>query len=112
MSKVTLETDDIQGLLARGYGSLPNASFLLLGVDDAAAAGTTLAGWAGQLATARHRPDDVAVNRALTAAGIEALAPAVAARGVFSEQFTTGMTTGYRSRLLGDTGDDDPRGWA
>jgi Dyp-type peroxidase family len=112
MSKVSLETGDMQGLLARGYGSLPFASFLLLEVTDAAAAGGTLAGWAGQLATARRRPDDVAVNLALTAAGIEALAPEVARRSVFSEQFTTGMTTGYRSRLLGDTGEDDPRGWA
>jgi hypothetical protein len=109
MSKVSLETGDMQGLLARGYGSLPFASFLLLEVTDAAAAGGTLAGWAGQLATARRRPDDVAVNLALTAAGIEALAPEVARRSVFSEQFTTGMTTGYRSRLLGDTGEDDPR---
>ena len=38
-----LELDDMQGLLARGYGSLPYATFLLLGVDDAAAARSLLA---------------------------------------------------------------------
>jgi Dyp-type peroxidase family len=112
VSRVTLETDDIQGLLARGFGSLHFASFLLLTVTEPGAAGGTLAGWAEQLTTARHRPDDIAVNLAVTAAGIEALAPDVAKRAGFSEQFTAGMTTGYRSRLLGDTGDDDPRGWA
>jgi Dyp-type peroxidase family len=112
VSKVSLETEDMQGLLARGYGSLPFASFLLLGVTDGAAARGTLAGWAGRLTTAKKKPSDIAVNLAVTAAGIEALAPEVAASGVFSEQFTTGMTTGYRSRLLGDTGEDDPQGWA
>jgi Dyp-type peroxidase family len=107
-----LEKDDIQGLLARGYGSLRFASFLLLAVVEMKSARTTLAGWADQLTTAQHRPGAVAVNLALTAAGIDVLAPAVASQAAFSEQFTTGMTTDYRSRLLGDTGDDDPRGWA
>jgi Dyp-type peroxidase family len=111
MSKATLETDDIQGLLARGYGSLRFASFLLLGITDPAAARGALAGWAGQLTSVRQRPADVAINLALTAAGIEVLAPGVARRAVFSEQFTDGMATDYRSRLLGDIGDDDPRGW-
>ena len=112
MSRETLEKDDMQGLLARGYGSLHFASFLLLAVTDQVAAGGTVSGWAAALNTARQRPDDVAVNLALTAAGIEALAPEVARQAVFSEQFTGGMTSDYRSRLLGDTGDDDPRGWA
>jgi Dyp-type peroxidase family len=112
MTKVTLETEDMQGLLARGYGSLHFASFLLLGVTDRSLAGNTLAGWAGRLTSASQRPNEVAINLALTAAGIEALAPGIARRAAFSEQFTTGMTTDYRSRLLGDTGDDDPRGWA
>jgi len=112
VSKVRLETEDMQGLLARGFGSLRFANFLLLGVTDAAGAAGTLAGWADQLTTARNKPGDIAVNLALTATGIEALAPGVATSGAFSEQFTTGMTTGYRSRLLGDTGEDDPRGWA
>jgi Dyp-type peroxidase family len=102
----------MQGLLARGYGSLRFASFLLFGVTDAAAARSTLASWAGQVTTGRQRPDDVAVNLALTASGIEALAPDVATGTTFSEQFSSGMATDYRSRLLGDTDDDDPRGWA
>jgi Dyp-type peroxidase family len=112
VSTVTLETDDMQGLLARGFGSLHFASFLLLGVTEASAAGHTLAGWAGQLTTAANKPQKIAVNLALTAAGVEALAPEIAASGVFSEQFATGMTTNYRSRLLGDVGEDDPSGWS
>jgi Dyp-type peroxidase family len=112
MTNQTLDKDDIQGLLARGYGSLHFASFLLLAVVDPSAARGTLARWAGALTTARQRPDDVAVNLALTAAGINVLAPDVVRNADFSEQFSDGMTSDYRSRLLGDTGDDDPRGWA
>ena len=102
----------MQGLLARGYGSLRHASFLLLGVTDRATAGATLTRWSALVTTARPRSDDVAVNLAVTSAGIDAVAPDVARRAVFSEQFTSGMRTAYRSRLLGDTDDNDPREWA
>jgi Dyp-type peroxidase family len=111
VSKPRLDLDDIQGLIARGYGGLRFAAFLLLAVEDPAAAGGTLAGWAAEVTTAARKPGEVALNVALTAAGIEALAPGVAGSAGFSEQFTSGMTTDYRSRLLGDTEDDDPRGW-
>jgi Dyp-type peroxidase family len=111
VSRPRLDLDDIQGLLARGYGGLRFAAFLLLAVDDQAAAGRTIAGWATRLTPATRRPGEVALNLALTAAGIEALAPGVASGAGFSEQFTSGMTTDYRSRLLGDTEGDDPDGW-
>ena len=111
MSKTRLDLDDIQGLLARGYGGLRFATFLLLAVEDPRAAGRTLGGWMTQLTTAARRPGETALNLALTAAGIEALAPGTAGTAGFSEQFSSGMTTGYRSRLLGDTEDDDPHGW-
>jgi hypothetical protein len=42
----SLELDDIQGLLARGFGNLPFASFLLLEVTDSRLARRTVAGWA------------------------------------------------------------------
>ncbi|HEX7188614.1 MAG TPA: Dyp-type peroxidase [Actinomycetes bacterium] len=106
-----LELDDMQGLLARGYGSLPYATFLLLGIDDAAAARSLLARWADVLTDAAARPADDAVNVALTADGIAALSPGRGIPAGFSEQFASGMTTAYRSRLLGDLDDDDPRGW-
>ena len=45
-----LELGDIQGLVARGYGNLPAAAFLLVGMPDGAAP----ARWLGQLAERRH----------------------------------------------------------
>lgn len=106
-----LALDDVQGLVARGYGTLRFASFLLLGVSEAPRARRVLAGWAGQVTPADRRPDHVAVNVALTAAGIDALAPDVARAAAFSEPFDSGMTTPYRSRLLGDTDGDAPDEW-
>ena len=107
-----LELDDIQGLLAGGYGSLPAAEFLLLRIDDVQAARRGLRGWADAVTSAERAPADTALNVALTAAGVAALSPDGALPPGFSEPFASGMVTEYRSRLLGDVGDDDPEGWA
>lgn len=107
-----LDLSDLQGLIARGYGSLPFASFVLLHVGEPSAARRTLHGWAGLVTNAAERPGHLALNIALTATGVQALSPDALSHGGFSEQFATGMATAYRSRLLGDTADDDPAGWS
>jgi Dyp-type peroxidase family len=107
-----LELDDIQGLLVRGYGSLPAAEFLLLRIDDAGPARRGLRGWADGVTSADSAPADTAFNVALTAAGLAALSPDGVLVPGFSEPFASGMATEYRSRLLGDVGDDEPTGWA
>jgi Dyp-type peroxidase family len=106
-----LDLDDIQGLLAGGYGSLGFATYLLLGVDDATAARRALAGWARQATPASQRPTQDALNVALTAAGLAAISPGITSADGFSEQFVSGMATTYRSRLLGDVDADSPAGW-
>ncbi|MGH2826997.1 MAG: Dyp-type peroxidase [Actinomycetota bacterium] len=108
----TLELDDIQGLLARGYGNLKAARFLLLGINDAAEASRWLAGVAGLLTSAERRPERVAVNLAFTAEGLGRLGlPSDAIRG-FSFEFRDGMTSSHRSRVLGDLEDNVPERWA
>ena len=106
-----LELDDVQGLLARGYGGLPEAAFLLLAVQDPASARAALRRLAPQVTSAARSPQDCAVNVALTADGVRVLTGAPLHSG-FAEPFARGMTSPYRSRLLGDTGEDDPAGWA
>ncbi|GAA4354989.1 Dyp-type peroxidase [Angustibacter luteus] len=105
-----LDLADIQGLVLRGHGALPEATFLLLEVRESAAAGTVLADWAGRVTSALERVQDSAIQVALTAEGVRALAGDGVTAG-FSQQFTTGMATAYRSRLLGDQGDDGPATW-
>ena len=106
-----LELDDMQGLLVRGYGTLPEAAFLLLRIDDVPAARRGLVAWADSVTSADQAPAGTALNIALTAVGIAALSPGGQLPPGFSEPFADGMVTSYRSRLLGDVGDDDPAGW-
>jgi Dyp-type peroxidase family len=105
----TLDLHDVQGLVARGYGNLPSARFLLLAIDDAAAARR----WLGTAAVMRgdERPEQVAVNLALTSSGLERLGLDPAALAMFSNEFVAGMTTPHRRRILGDIGGDAPEAW-
>jgi Dyp-type peroxidase family len=105
-----LERDDIQGLLASGYGHLREARFLLLEIDDPTDAGTWLGRLAGELTTARAKSEGSAVNVALAPTGLAklGLSPAL---GRFSDRFLDGMTVPHRSRALGDVGADAPEGW-
>jgi Dyp-type peroxidase family len=106
-----LELDDIQGLVARGYGGLPYACFLPMTVHDPVPARRVLSGWVERVTSARGRPVDEATNIAFTAAGLCALTGWADPPDGFSHPFTDGMTSGYRSRFLGDLDGEDPRHW-
>jgi len=106
-----LELDDIQGLVARGYGGLPYACFLPMSIHDPIPARRVLSGWAEQVTSARGRPDTEATNIAFTAAGLCALTGWANLPEGFSYAFRDGMTSEYRSRFLGDLEGDDPRRW-
>jgi Dyp-type peroxidase family len=105
----TLDLHDIQGLVARGYGNLPAARFLLLAIDDVAAARH----WLGTVAVTRgdERPEEVADNVALTSSGLERLGLDPAVLAMFSNEFVAGMTTAHRRRILGDIVGDAPEAW-
>jgi Dyp-type peroxidase family len=107
----TLALDDVQGLFARGYGDLKAAAFLLLGIEDSAAARRWLAGLGGAVTSGETRPDERAVNVAFTSSGLEALGLAREALEMFSNEFVTGMTTPHRMRILGDLGENAPSSW-
>jgi Dyp-type peroxidase family len=107
-----LDFDDIQGLVARGYGRLPHAAYLLARIADRAGAGRLLDRLATSVVTtaAESRPAQ-AVNVAFTSSGLRALTGSDRLPEGFAEPFLTGMATPYRSRLLGDVGDNDPGRW-
>ncbi len=87
-----LDLNDIQGLLVRGYGRLPFATYLLIRVTERNAAAALMAQWATEVNAADRSPEVFAMNIALTATGISALRPGGLPDG-FSEQFRSGMTT-------------------
>jgi Dyp-type peroxidase family len=106
------EREDIQGLLASGYGHLPHAAYLLFTIDDAHAA----AGWLAQLAdtvtTARARQARRSLNAALSAAALVKLGLSETARSGFPLEFTSGMVNdAHRRRILGDVGVNAPELW-
>ena len=114
MSPVTndqLESADIQGLLARGFGNLPWASYVMVHIAEPSPARSLVREWANRVTPANASPLDTAMNVALTAQGVRALTTKSAVDLGFSEPYATGMVTEYRSRLLGDAGKNAPAGW-
>jgi Dyp-type peroxidase family len=105
------ELHDVQGLVARGYGALAAACFVLVGIDDRAAGRGWLGTVAAALTPADERPARRAVNVALTSGGLRKLGLDAGAIRLFSNEFTDGMTTAHRSRNLGDVDDDAPDRW-
>jgi Dyp-type peroxidase family len=108
---VTLELGDVQGLVARGYGTLAAASFLLLGLEDGEAARRWLGSVAGSVTSGDDRPEGRAVNLAFTAAGLTRLGLPDEMLQQFSNEFVHGMTTEHRRRILGDVGASAPEHW-
>jgi Dyp-type peroxidase family len=108
---VTLELGDVQGLVARGYGSLSAASFLLLGLEDGAAARRWLASAVGLVTSGDDRPEARAVNVAFTSMGLARLGLPDPLLQQFSNEFVHGMTTEHRRRILGDVGESAPENW-
>ena len=106
-----LELADIQGLFARGYANLPYARFLLLGIEDGAAARQWLGSLAEGISSAQERPSETSGQVAFTSSGLSALGLPPAAVGGCSVQFLEGMVTAHRSRILGDVGEHAPDGW-
>lgn len=107
-----LQLDDIQGIVLHGYGRLPSACFLLVGIRDATAAKA----WLTRLPVrnAQSKPDrtDRCLNIAFTRAGLERLGLAKEIIEQFAGEFTEGMAaTEHRQRILGDAGDSHPGQW-
>ena len=59
----------------------------------------------------RDRPGQSAVNVALTASGLRKLGLSAEILGMFSREFTGGMTSEHRRRVLGDVGESAPEHW-
>lgn len=107
----TVELDEVQGLVARGFGNLKAAHFILLGVDDPKRARPWLGKLAGSVTTAAPRPDRLAINLAFTAPGLRALGLDDSAMAAFSFEFRDGMVSEHRTRILGDVGQSAPGTW-
>jgi len=119
-SPVTLQINDIQGLVLSGYGHLDEAAYLFLQVTDPAAARQWLTQMTPEIATAANWPQDDAgkaikpdtrINIAFTHPGLTALGLSAATLASFSSEFKEGVTGVERSFILGDTEESAPEAW-
>ena len=108
---VKLQTDDIQGIVASGYGPLEAGAYILLHFDDAPAACTWLSAMTALVTTADARPQERALNIALTYAGLATLGLDEAGLQSFPPELREGMTHPHRARILGDLGESAPEHW-
>jgi Dyp-type peroxidase family len=107
-----VEFDDIQALLRYGHGRLSESAFLLLRIEEPAAARQ----WLATAPITRAKPasplPDTALQVAFTATGLKRMGLDDRIIGEFSEEFISGMSgDDNRSRRLGDTGSNHPQAW-
>ena len=106
-----LETFDMQGLVARAYGQLPYARYLLCAVRDPAAARAWLGQVAPGVSNASRRDEGCGLIVAFTFAGLAAIGLDDDALATFPRPLQEGMVTDHRSRILGDVGPNSPDRW-
>lgn len=103
---------DIQGLVRFGYGSLTEASFLLLRIRDAAAARSWLATAPISNAVELPAAPTTALQVAFTYDGLRVLDISEEVLSGFSSEFCSGMSGDEnRSRRLGDVAQNAPQYW-
>ena len=111
-SSVTVEYDDMQGLVRFGHGRLEDACYLMVEVADREAARAWLKGAPVTTAATLSAPPDTALQLAFTSAGLQALGVPEAAIAGFADEFLDGMAGDpNRSRRLGDVGANAPDRW-
>lgn len=109
---MTLQLDDIQGVILHGYGALDNAAFLPLVIDDVALVKPWLARLPLRDSTVRPEVTDTCTNIAFTPSGLAKLGLAPDHLDMLAGEFREGMAgTEHRRRILGDHGDSSPSKW-
>jgi Dyp-type peroxidase family len=108
---VKLQRTDIQGVIFSAYSHLPCAAYLLLHIEDAAAAQRWVTGIAGEITTAESKQENFSINLALTYCGLARLGLNQATLKSFPIAFREGPASANRSRILGDTNESAPSSW-
>src|SRR5216684_3801052 len=108
---VKLNRGDIQGIIFSAYSHLTCACYLLLRIEDAAAARHWLSGIADKITTADGKEDVSSLNLALTYCGLKKLGLNQATLNTFPIAFREGVASQNRSRILGDINNSAPSAW-
>lgn len=108
----TLDLQDIQGMVVRGYGKLLETAYFLLQVNNAAKAKE----WMKSILPLINSADvsshaEKTLHLAYTYKGLEALGMNSQNLHNFPVPFREGIVTPDRSRILGDYDENDPKEW-
>ena len=106
-----LEEADIQGYIVRGYKNMMYSRYVLLHVGDAAAAKAFIKNISGGITNVTHYPKSNCLNLAFTAQGLKALGMAPENIDNFHREFSEGMVTPHRQRILADYDNSAPEKW-
>ena len=106
-----LERKDIQGLVVSAYKHLHCAAYVLLRVNSAAPARAWISQRVPEIMASEKKHPLLSINLAFSYRGLEKLGLQQEALDGFSFPFQEGMVAEYRSRLLGDSEENDPSGW-
>lgn len=109
---MTLELNDMQGLLVRGYGNLQGAQYLLFRFTEVDSSREYLKKLLPQITKATQKPDDHAIQMAFTYDGLSFMELPDEALQSFSREFKEGMTEPHRQFILGDREENSPENWA
>ncbi len=111
----TVEWNDVQGLVLRGFGKHAFSAALLLRISDPVAARTWLAAACSRITTSDRAMDssqECVFNIAFTASGLQGLEFQQEWLNSFPTAFLDGMSSESRSRILGDRGNSAPNHWS
>ena len=113
---VTIDLEDIQGYVVRGYKRMQHSRNILLQVTDPVLAKRWIADITNSVTLGVHHPTadpniETCLNIAFTPAGLTAIGLHKDNLQNFTREFREGMTTPHRQRLLGDAGNSAPETW-
>ncbi len=111
-NKCTLDLQDIQGMVTRGYSHLKHTAYLMLSLNNAERAKTWLANILPLVDSADHTQKKArTAHLAFGAAGLKALGLSASNLASFPFPFREGISTQNRNRVLGDYGENAPENW-
>ncbi len=106
-----LERHDIQGFVLSSYAHLPCANYLLLRINDPEPTREWIKRLESQITTAERKQEGFSLNLAFTSTGLSKLGFTASELSTFSRAFAEGMISEHRSRILGDTDENEPKSW-
>lgn len=108
---MTLELNDMQGLLIRGFGNLLGAQYVMLRFTESVLGKQYIKELLPEITPATDKPTDHAIQIAFTYAGFSFLKLPEEGLASFSREFREGMTEDHRQFILGDSGENAPENW-